>query len=177
MCIADESHGSYAAKEDLKQLLARFGKTSSNIAFVLSDHAPVMPCLVQRLTQDLIDLGKEQLIPFLGRQAHRLDLVCKRLGDKFQSEIKAVSDISLFILHHKTYLSLLLKKTDGKKALELQATRWSSTDSMMQRYKMMKKHLPVVGADAITKGAQKKDRNKYSELLKIGEECDDNIDL
>ena len=80
----DDSHNAATHQVAIETVLGFFGKTISNVAFLIGDN-----CNVNRKLDRLIG------VPLVGCASHRLNLVVRLLTDEYEAELSTVQKLMI----------------------------------------------------------------------------------
>ena len=117
----EQNYDAQSHKAFILDVLAYYGKSLSNVWFLVGDNAPV-----NTLLSNLME------VPFIGCASHRFNLACKRFLEPFEENLKQINALMVYLCKIKQ-AGKLRTQTDLEPVTR-NVTRWSSTFAMLKRF-------------------------------------------
>jgi hypothetical protein len=130
----EQNYDAQTHKAFIIDVLAQYGKSLSNVWFLVGDNAPVNTRL-----SDLM------AVSFIGCASHRFNLACKRFLQPFEENLQRINSLMVYLRNIKQ-AGKLREKTDLE-PVKRNVTRWSSTLAMLKRFFQLKPFLDERDAD------------------------------
>jgi hypothetical protein len=111
-------------KEQLMSKLDRIGKSVDMIDYLGGDNALVN-----------VKLSKLLKVPYVGCASHRLNLAVRLIADVDKDNLRLINKVTDLMKSLKSIKNIsLLKRTNSPRPAIRNATRWSSTYVMLQKF-------------------------------------------
>ncbi|RLN98007.1 hypothetical protein BBJ28_00014077 [Nothophytophthora sp. Chile5] len=133
LSLRDGSQTADAHGEHIETVLRVYGKGLDDICFLMGDNCATN----QSLATDLE-------VPLIGCSSHRFNLAVNRLLEDYQDQIAVMQNV--MILLRQPNNAAVLGRATSLKPIKANATRWSSTYAMLERYVKIRDAILTVGA-------------------------------